>query len=257
MTFIFSSLKIWAMNEKICLLCMMSGLFLLSCGDKEYIRKSEAVMGDYTDMDINNYDTILIGEYYSPHYFNLDLDNDSVEDIQFESEVWGSPGMGQHPRSVIKCLTADVKLFGYFTSDTSFLNRHTEVYQAIGNSYERYEYFSFTCHRIDVLDSILSISPEFKISPLSRNDILKKDDTFNADTLILIDDSFSYMPTLIGVEGDTTIYEYHTHLNDCNTFPLDKIRYIGIKMENEKLGWIMISISDKYKILILESGLQK
>lgn len=240
---------------------ILTGLILVSCKKNNNVlnnKQSEIRIGDYGNMIVNYYDTTLIGGYNSPLEYNIDIDNNGSDDIQFISELWGSPAVGSHPKSTIRCLHPDIQIFGFHINDTSFLNRDTSIQEGPNNTVEIYEIFNYTCHRIDNTDTILQITPSFKISTLERGDILKIDDTFNTDTIVLIDDWYSYPPTLIGENGDTTFYEYKKYYNDCNTFPIDETTYIGVKLNTEsRLGWIKISIFDKYKILILESGVQE
>jgi len=245
------------MYTKNCFPIIVVGLLLLSCEKDNDTRKDAINVGYYNDMVINYYDTTLIGGYHSPQNFNLDLDNNGSEDLQFESEIWGSPGLGQNPKSTIKCLNGNIKLNGDFTSDTLFLHRDTVIYEEVNNTYVKYLRFFYTCHRMNDTDSIYRITTKFKVKSLDRDDILRKADMYNSDTVTLIDDAYSYPPQGITSIGDTNIYEYRIFNNDCNTFPLDRIKYIGLLLDNERLGWIKISIFDKYKIMIHESGVQR
>lgn len=233
------------------------GILILSCEENNNSRNDEIKVGNYDNMIINYYDTTLIGVYGSNKTFNLDLDNNGVDDIQFESEIWGSAGLGHNPRSLIKCLNNNAKLNGYYTIDTLFLHIDTTETYKMDSVYYKYLNIFYSCHRICVGDSIYWIHSEFKNKPLDKNDILSITDFYNSDTLILIDDEYAILQGGVGCIGDTLIYQQNIYYNDCNTFPLDKIKYIGLLLDNERLGWIKISIFDKFKILILESCVQK
>lgn len=248
-------MKIIPYNKAISFLIL--GLFLFGCERKITTRSSEIRISDYNNMVVNYYDTILLGVYGMSHFLNLDLDNNGSEDIQFESLEWGSLAAGHHPKSTISCLNTDVELYGFFTSDTLYLNRNTQIIKGINDIISIYENYNYSCYKIADNDSILQISPTFKIIPLNKNDILQIDDTFNCDTITLIDDSYSLPPYPIGNNGDTIIYEFRTYYNNCYTFPSDKIIYIGLKLYKKRLGWIKVSIFDKNKILIHESGIQE
>ena len=235
-------------------------LIFFSCKKKidNVMRTSEIKIGDYSNMIINYYDITLIGEYNAPKYFNIDLDNDGNDDIQFMSELWGSPAVGQNPKSTIKSLSNNVQIYGFQSNDTSFLNRDTSIYTGANNIIEIYYRFNYTCHQIDKNDSILKITPTFKLTPLDKCEILQVNDTYNSNTITLIDDWYSLPPSYNEINSDTTIIEYTTFYNDCNDFPLDEIKYIGVRFKNDsRLGWIKLSVFDQYKILILESGIQE
>ena len=243
-------------------LLILSLLFInLSCKkDNDELAKdlTEIKVGEYENIVVKYYDTTLIGGYHSPKTFKLDIDNDGSYDIMFTSELWGSPGVGMHPRSMITCMNEQTKLYGFNTSDTSYLNQDFKIFNGSNNTVEVYEYYNYTCYRIDKLDSILKITPSAKVLPLNKFDVLKQSDIFNSDAFILLDDKYHYPTFKTGENGDTLFYETTTYFNDCNSFPLAEVKYIGISLSNKsKLGWVKFSIFDKYKILILESGVQE
>jgi hypothetical protein len=233
-------------------------LFLLGCEKGSETNTSQIKIGDYNNMVIYTYDTLLIGYYNSPRYFNLDLDKNGINDIQFESEVWGSSAIGNHPCSRIKSLHENAMIYVFYKNDTSFVNLDTIVYYGGTNSVVIGLYINNTCHRIDENDTIFGITPSAKVKPLNKGEVIKLGDTYIADTITLIDDSYQFPPALVEENDDTTIYSIYSFYNNCNEFPLDEITYIGIKLVNEsRLGWIKISIVDKNRISILESGIQK
>src|SRR4030042_1301637 len=69
-----------------------------------YINPSNIIVGDYSNMSIQRLDTIIIGAYWEPASFEIDIDKDSINDFKFYSIYWGSPGMGQYFESAIVCL---------------------------------------------------------------------------------------------------------------------------------------------------------
>jgi hypothetical protein len=231
-------------------------LFAFGCERNSKTRNSEIRVGDYNNMLVNFYDTILDGGYSSPDTFNLDLDNNNIADIQFISEVWGSAGMGHHPKSAIKCLNNNVELFGYFTSDTLFLNRSTQLSEGTNNTFFKHQYFKYTCQKIDTIDSIVKIAQNFKVIAINRKDALNHFNVFNSDTCILKDDNYT-LPFWLYNDGDTVIYKFEEYYNNCNNFPLDNINYIGLKLDNERLGWVKISIFDQNIMMIYESAIQE
>ena len=234
-------------------------LLLLAAGcEKDRDRAHEIRAGDCSGMMVQYYDTTIIGGYNSPEIFSIDIDSDGKHDIEFLSEVWGSPAMGQHPHSLIMCLHEDIQLMGMHTMDTSFLSRDTLYQEGPENSVEAYIYYRYTCHRILPGDSIIRIFPSFSLAALKRDDPVRVDDTFKPDTLTLLNDWSSLPPWPAGTSGDTIFYEYHVYENDCYTFPAQVPVYIGLKCGREdRLGWIRISIFDKFRIMVLESAIQE
>jgi hypothetical protein len=245
------------MNRTGLIIFPLMGLLAIGC-EKDNHRSPEIRMGETCHMVIQYYDTTLAGGYNTPKGYSLDIDLDGIDDIEFISEIWGSPGLGQHPSSLVKCLHGEIQLFGRHTSDTLFLNRETYYQEGPDNSVEAYMYHNYTCYRIDQADSVLKVTPAFKITALERGDIIGADDTYNPDTISLQDDWYGFPPSLKGISGDTTFYECVVFFNDCYSFPAEEPAYIGIRsVSDESLGWIRISIFDKYKILVLESAMQE
>ncbi len=235
-------------------------VFLISCEKDNIIRKSDITFGDYTNMIVTNHDTILVGGYHDTQKLDIDIDNDNVKDIRLISEIWGSPGLGQNPCSKIWSLHDKMLINGYFTNDTSFLNRSTRIFSGPNNTTEIYEYYNYTCHQIDESDSILHIYYDmFKLLPMDRGNPLNMNDSFKADSITLIDDWYGNPYTQEYYGTDTVLFKVNTFYNDCNVFPLDVIKYIGFKLEDEgesRLGWIKLSVIDKFKVILLETAIQ-
>jgi len=233
-------------------------LLVYSCEKENPAKAPEIKAGDYKNMIINYFDTTLAGGYHCPKTLNIDLDNDGVDDFQLESEIWGSPGMGHIPVSAIKCLHNSAKLLGDFTYDTLFVNRDTLIQEgAYSGTWEKYLINNYTCNRIEQNDSILLITPVFELTILERDQPIRKSETYVSDTLTLISGPRGNWPVFVGVSGDTTIYEYNVSYNDCRVFPLEQIVFLGVELNNDRLGWIKLTIFDYYKVMLLESGIQK
>lgn len=236
--------------------------FLLITCKKEVSEPSNdinLVVGKNAGLLINTIDTVLIGGYHNPVSLDLDVNNDNIPDFRLTSEIWGSPGLGQHPKSEILCLNSNSSVFGFISIDTNYLHRDTVVSKT-GSAVNIYIYNNYSCRRIASKDTVIGVQPlQFKILSIKRGDVLCKEDIFKSDTSILIYDWYGY-PYSTENHNDTTIYTYTTFDYTCNSFPSDMISYIGIKIKEaslEKLGWIKISISDKYKITILETAIQR
>ncbi len=238
-------------------------LLVLSCKkDKIISNNGNLTFGNYSNMIVKKYEILIVGSYRSPKSFNLDVNNDQSEDIRLTSEVWGSLAIGEnHPRSVIECLNPNMQLLGYFVNDTTFLFRQKSVFTGLNNIIQIDSFYKYTCHRILNTDSIVGNAlNQFKVLPQIKGDIIKNGSTFKSDVIILIDDSYSFTYFINKISPDTSVYRHIIYSNDCNSFPIGEIMYIGIKITKdniEKLGWIKLSIFDKNKIFILESAIQE
>ncbi len=223
----------------------------------------EIVIGDYSNMIVSSYDTILSQNYYTNMELDLDIDKDGVNDIRLVRGFWGGlPSTGWNPYSVIKSLHNDALILGHYTADTLFLN----IMTILDDDHPTYgilvtEYYNYTCHRIDDKDIIQEIyTDRFKITPKDQDNIITKSDIFKADTIILMDDVYGDLGNAVDNGEDTIVIRYHKYSNDCYTFPQDEIKYIGLKLVNgqrEYLGWIKILLMNKNDIVILESAIQE
>ena len=246
------------MNQSHLILSFLFAIFIISCdnGDGDYPELVK--VGDHKDMIIEYYDTTITGGYHAPELFNIDIDFDGIEDIQFESDIWGSPAIGQKRRSKIKSINKDLQLFGYPKTDTLFVYNLFDTISGVENEVIIYQSIISSYHRYNENDSIANISPAFKLTPLVRGDYINKNDAFNADSIILNNESHNYLPSYYQISTDTTLIRNYAFLNDNFTFPSNEIRYIGFRVEKDsRLGWIRIGVFDNYKILVLESAIQK
>jgi len=238
-------------------------LFVFSSCKKEneepLIRLDSVVTGDYTDMQRHTYDTVI---YYQGNEtaIDLDIDNDNNGDVRLVSEMWGSAGLGHHPRSRIMCLNKNVSFSGYLTSDTTFFYVDRSIVPWSDSIVHIDEISMFSCHSINVDDTILDVAPHrFKISAKRLYDKINQEDTFKSDSVILIDESYQYPPQII-TKQDTVIYKYQSFFNDCNTFPQNIVSYIGLRIMNGsgiKYGWVKLSVVDNNKIIIFETAIQQ
>ncbi|MDP1621867.1 MAG: hypothetical protein Q8M08_05970 [Bacteroidales bacterium] len=250
------------MLQKTTIIAILLLLFINACKkekDDPYIRHDTVEIGDYTNMSRRIYDTVILYQGF-PASIDLDLDDDKIADIRLISIKWGSVGMGYHPRSEIYCLTDNVSVSGYYTSDTTFFSFDQSINIGYDSTVNINEFYRYSCHKISDHDSIVNIkSNTFKVLPKRQHDIINQLDVFKTDSLILIDESYGFPPNII-YKQDTIIYKYQINYNDCNTFPQNGISYLGIRIQigNEtKYGWIKLSIIDKNKIIVFETAIQK
>ncbi|MHC1776037.1 MAG: hypothetical protein AB9834_11560 [Lentimicrobium sp.] len=165
--------------------------------------------------------------------------------------------MGQHPEADIASLGTQFYFNMIEFQDTSFL--HTQNDTFYGNQVEIYLRKYNTCSRMDLNDSILSISDNHFVKVLERNQTVSANDLWMSDTLDLNHHWFSYYNILGSSSPDTLKIEEITYFYDCHSFPNDKIAWIGIGKKDTdgiRLGWIKIGISENYKITIFETAIQ-
>jgi hypothetical protein len=250
------------------ILVLLIGILLISC-EKDKIPQSNTVIGTYDNMIVTNYDTFLIGAYYHAKSIEIDINDDSIKDIALVSVIWGSPGLGMHPRSEIYCLHNNIKFSGYFTNDTTFLHRWTRILEGANNTTEIYMYNVYSGQRnIETgTDQIANTEiteinrNRFKIIPKNKGEIISESDVFKSDSLLITDSFYSY-PTFVQNSGSDSVTITYTsyHQHDINAFPLNVVKYIEIKLDDggkERFGWVKLCIIDGNKILLLECALNE
>ena len=251
------------MVQKITIIPLLFLLFICACKKKEnddpYIRSSTVEIGDYTNMLRHIYDSVIICQGFSAT-IDLDMDNDKISDIRLISRIWGSTGLGHHPRSEVYCLTENVSISGYYTSDTTFFSFDQSSYIGSDSTVHIDEYYRYSCHKISDHDTIVNIeSNSFKVLAKKQNDKINLQDVFKTASIILSDESYSLPPYTI-YKQDTVIRKFEFIGNDCNTFPLNDVKFLGIRIMNGneiKYGWIKLSIIDKNRIVVFETAIQK
>jgi len=236
-------------------LISISILSIISCR-KDDFDLTQIFIGDYNPMSVTYIDTTLIGGYNSPIEYKIDVDKDGTDDFMFTNVHWGSQGAGIHVQSSIKCLHSNAELYGDLKQRSYFLNLDTSNhFNYYDNTTHGMISHNFTCHRITPADDLINQSSVNTINPIAKNDILKLNDSYFNDNIILADGPIEYW-THNSIVGDTTYHIFNNCYNDCNEFPLDEMTYIGIRLNENRLGWIKIGIYDD-DIKILETAITK
>lgn len=246
---------------QICITWVLVILLISSCENSllDRTNKNQVEFGELANMRLQYPDTVLMGEYNRGKNYLIDLDQDGQADYNISSLIWGSPGMGMIPTSGISSLHEDAKFLGYFQNDTTFRNFSRREFQG-NNIIEVYETYTFSCFRMDSADSIFKIDRDvFKLDNFSRGDRFSQDDTFESDSLTLVTYWTRSYRDMEYIGEDTVLYAQRQYNNDCFTFPQNEIRYIGVKLDgkNPKLGWVKLSISEYFRVFILECAIQK
>lgn len=237
-------------------------IVFISCdkGDSWTNNNEEIKTGDYSGLIVKSYDTIIAGGYHMLREFNLDVNNDDVYDFKLSSEIFGSPGMGQHPRASIMSLNSKSLFHGNITSDSIFHYEVIDVYTSENKTYKT-TYHKYTCDKDEDPRCLFSyMSPEyFKFTYFETDEIILKSDSFKTDTIDVIHHESTDVS--LQVEKNDTIFNSQTYNSlSCNFFPPNTFKYVGIKIidgDKEKIGWIKLGIYNTIDFIVLESAIQK
>jgi hypothetical protein len=246
------------MKTKFILLILLFSQIIITCRKDDKPVVSELRTGSNDNVIVHVYDTIFSANFGSFAFYNVDIDNNGTDDIQFKAEILGSKAFGTRSRFEVTCLKSDIQLLAFYATDTLFLSSRkvskTVLYS--DSIYRKRMYSEYTCYRTKITDSVYNINQSYRLVQLEKYDILKIDQSFKSDSFLISEEYYDY-PEIVGNDGDTTIIDQKTYLNDCYTFPTCNSRYIGVRQKNNKLGWIKIFLLDRYGLLILESGIQR
>ena len=250
------------MKKYIYLLVVISICFI-TCKKEvsNYTASDSLVIGNYTKVSVKKINFTLEGSYNQPATKDVDIDGDGIADIRFVSEVWGSMGLGMHPRSSVTSINPNCKVSVITSTDTSFINYDTVVSYDTVTSRVGIEYYKkYTCRRIDVKDSINAISAnQPHISSKWIGDCIIKTDSFKLANFYLVDDGTYFWPSSPTYSHDTMFFNHAIYDYTCHNLPSDVIFFIGIKLKTattEKLGWIKLKVSNQKTITIYESAIQ-
>ncbi len=231
----------------------------------EVVDDSKLIIGNNSDINLISYNTNVISPSYNQlESLNIDINGDNVSDFKFTSYIDAYMGGTQLiDEAKILCLNPNSLICGIIKTDSTFLHRYTTVSALTNNSITVNNYNNYLCNRMSSNDSIISIKPnQFKILPKNNGDALKKSEIFFCDTVLIgFDNSFStgFAPQILHQD---TIFNTITSYNGyCGSLiPQNTVFYIGVKIkgwQSEKLGWIKLSVNDKFKISLIESAIQK
>lgn len=233
------------------------GIIIYSCDDF-LENRDQLIMGEESGMEITNYNEMVHGNYNATQDFPIDIDNNGVADFQISCEIWGSPAVGQHPRSYIQSLNQDFQLYGAYSNDTVFHNFTINYVEDPNAFYTLIHAHKYSCSRIDNKDSIISVSSSFKTPPLIKGSTISIEHTFKSEKALFIDDSYTFPPSSYTVNSVTVIGVFTSYYRECHNFPIGSFVYIGIKNNKKsKMGWIKFIFIDENSLLLLETAIQK
>jgi len=240
-------------------LLLAAAVIATGCSNDEEIPDTGFIItGNNRTATIHPEEKVLTGGYYQPVALDLDVNSDGINDYRLKSEVWGSPGMGQHPAASILSLHGNALLSGRISTDTIWLTKTVNYSQEPGQPVVVSTVLSHNCLKEtqwSVADNILH--NKFRLSYFTEGATLATTDQYQPDTACLTDDwmrinSYSQVNDTIWNSLSTTSYS-------CWSMPDDEIRYIGfsLKADNrQRLGWIKLKVKNNLEVFCAEWAIQ-
>jgi len=242
------------------ILLLLSACFIMlmfSCKKDEdpHPIKDKISIGVYKGLFVDSTAKSIESSYNNSQILDLDLNDNDTADLKFIVGMYGSPGMGVYYISGLQCLHHNIALFGEFAQDTVFLRRNISYYSDEYNNYQVTANY-FNCRKLDSQYNVYSIATNFHPLRLNANDILKRSDTFAAD-------SISFIYTWNGWQSvnfsNDTVYVSSSQYNySCHGLPYNENLYLGFKLSDtkERLGWIRFTLESATRITLKEYAIQ-
>jgi len=244
-------------NLKLILSTILLQIIFISC-EKQNGSESPnyIVIGNHSKLEINSKDTILIGVANDSSSFDIDVNNDGIDDfklISYISDFFPSSNFG----CIVECQNKEAYLNVIEIIDTTFYNGSSE--QIIDDYYGKVAIFNndfYSCFRSSLSDTIVLIQKIYEAKDMYVGDTIKKSDIYIGDKIefspswpFVLDYNKVYEST------DTVVYQIN-HLECYRKRIKNSIFYFGIKVD-DKLGWIQLSVDDGYKIYLFETAVQE
>lgn len=220
---------------------------------------SQIEIGDLSQMNILYPDTIITSVSYpsSPAVsFEIDIDQDGINDLKIIRTVGGSYTTGPIPETSIETLNDQTWLRTSTLSDT--LYSYTIVtFSGSDPVVETIEHHQ-NCIANSPLDQVISTSNYLLYN--SAGEEINTDHSWENGHYTLRHKSQNNYLYDDNSNPDTLVYETLVYANSCHDIPVGETVYLGIKKlycGEEKLGWIKLTLISGYKLHIHEVAIQK
>jgi hypothetical protein len=240
-------------------LALASICILPSC--KKDPAQAKVVFGNNKGMSVTPYDSsqLLVVQYSHTSWgYTIDINNDGKADIQFHSEITGSPAVGHDIVTKLNCLNENVALLGDIINQQRFLHIDTTYYTEDSIHWDIGIDHIITCNQIDETDSIVSTNEKFSLYANNTSQSFDSGNSFMSTNITLKNRPYYYLISEETV-GNIVYHHMHDEKDDCDAFPMDEEKYIGFKItENDKsrLGWMRVILHHDY-VELLETAIQK
>lgn len=247
----------FSVNKILLLLAASLILFVFSCkkDDDTHPIRDKLSIGVYKGLFVDSTAKSIESSYNNGQILNLDLNQNDTADLKFVIGMYGSPGMGVYYVSSLECLHNNIVLFGEFTRDTIFLKRNISYYSDEYNHYQVTANY-FNCRQLDQQYDVFSIATNFHPLRLNKNDMLKRSDTFAADSISFIYSWNGWQS--VNVSNDSVFVSSSHYDYGCHVLPYGENLYLGYKLTDtkERLGWIRFTLESATRITFKEYAIQ-
>ena len=222
--------------------------------------QTKVVFGNGEGMSVTTYENSPLVEQYghdSWGYF-IDLNNDGQNDVQFHSQIIGSPGVGRYIVTELIC-HENIALLGDIINQQRFLHIDTVGCSIDDSIMYIYINHTITCNQINETDSIVSTNEKFSLYADNAGQSFDSGNSFMSTNVTLKNRPY-YFPIGDETTIENIVYQHmQDEKDDCDAFPMDDEKYIGFKItknDRNRLGWMKVILHHDY-VELLETAIQK
>ena len=222
--------------------------------------QTKVVFGNGEGMSVTTYENSPLVEQYghdSWGYF-IDLNNDGQNDVQFHSQIIGSPGVGRYIVTELIC-HENIALLGDIINQQRFLHIDTVGCSIDDSIMYIYINHTITCNQINETDSIVSTNEKFSLYADNAGQSFDSGNSFMSTNVTLKNRPY-YFPIGDETTIENIVYQHMQYEKyDCDAFPMDEEKYIGFKItknDRNRLGWMKVILHHDY-VELLETAIQK
>ncbi|MBQ3355232.1 MAG: hypothetical protein IJL04_02585 [Bacteroidales bacterium] len=196
-------------------------------------------LGETTGMMVTVYDSTYIG---LGETMKLDIDGDGEDDLKIRS-YYDGPHMESTQILTLHCLNDEIALRCEMKKKESYQHFDTIVEEYAGILGVLYLSVYNSCEPMgenDVIQNVNALMP----SASDAGDLVSVDDFFQSKVITLFREDIQEA-RLDHVSNDTSYFYRSVYLYQCDNFPTNAEKYIGIKLTKDgmtRLGWLKINL---------------
>ena len=217
------------------------------------------IIGDSLNLYFKKYENEKLVFFQPRQACYIDIDDNGVNDVMFESEISMAMGTGFRYNIGCVCLNDSIEICSVDNIDSIYVFIDT-VFNDSGKDgvYARIQKW-YSCSKENLDYNAVSAHEREYVRRFKLQDTLFFSNFFSNSEFVLRNNGYTQPPTIQYTRNDTSYYLKEYRVYFCHMFPRDGDAYLGLKItKNQKnyLGWIKISIIDGYEVTIHESAVQ-
>ncbi|MDB2656531.1 hypothetical protein N9Y60_00600 [Crocinitomicaceae bacterium] len=238
------------------ILPILIALILVSCKKKQF--ESAITAGDSDAVPDVGYNFLLSGSYTNPKTYQLDLNHDGVNDVEFFNGSALVVSMGVMPEISIKTLHQNMEMNVDIRKDSIFQAYFYHWQYAPGGTRAFFHVNVTSCMKESAQYVPVDVKTTNYLIPMEEGDVLSNNDDFAQGTFHLA--TAEQHETETEFFPDSTVYHINQIRKSCFEFPENSIRYLGFRItddDGQKMGWIEVEYLGGNQLRIRDWAIQQ